>query len=171
MAPDHSRWTEHATSPPASRLDEANGSATGMLGRHDQRTEAFAEGHTVSGEDGPCCGQVSDGDAAADQMRRRIAVDPEAVEALDSRPATPGSISIGSENIWISLPGLGQLVRFNPLTRRRRSFPASGGPSALAAGSKALWVAEAHSRALAQFNGDWRTGRGHGAFPGPRPRS
>ena len=67
---------------------------------------------------------------------------------------TPGSISIGSENIWISLPGLGQLVRFNPLTGRRRSFPASGGPSALAAGSKALWVAEAHSRALAQFNGD-----------------
>ncbi|HET7051085.1 MAG TPA: serine/threonine-protein kinase [Solirubrobacteraceae bacterium] len=69
-------------------------------------------------------------------------------------PGAPGSISIGSENVWISLPGLGQLVRFNPLNGRRQSFPAAGGPTALAAGSKALWVAEADSRALAQFNGD-----------------
>jgi streptogramin lyase len=69
-------------------------------------------------------------------------------------PGAPGSISIGSQNVWISIPGSGQLVRFNPLTGRRQMFRASGGPTALAAGSKAVWVAEAESRALAQYNGD-----------------
>jgi serine/threonine protein kinase len=69
-------------------------------------------------------------------------------------PGAPGSISIGSQNVWISIPGSGQLVRFNPLSGTRQTFRASGGPTALAAGSKALWVAESQSQALAQFNGD-----------------
>jgi serine/threonine-protein kinase len=66
----------------------------------------------------------------------------------------PGSISVGSRNVWISLPARGELVRFNPLTGHRRVFPAAGGPTALAAGSRALWVTESASRSLAQYNGD-----------------
>ena len=66
----------------------------------------------------------------------------------------PGSISVGSRNVWISLPDRGELVRFNPLTARRRVFPADGGPTAVAAGFSALWVAETETRVLAQYNGD-----------------
>jgi Protein kinase domain len=69
-------------------------------------------------------------------------------------PGAPGSISIGSRNVWISLPDRAELVRFNPHTGRRRVFPADGGPTAIAAGFSALWVAETASRALAQYNGD-----------------
>ena len=69
-------------------------------------------------------------------------------------PGTPGSISLGSRNVWISLPGSGQLLRFNPLTGHRRVFPASGRPTAITAGFSALWVADTHARSLAQFNGD-----------------
>ena len=69
-------------------------------------------------------------------------------------PGLPGSISVGSRNVWISLPGRGELVRFSPVTGRRRIFPSAGGPTAIAAGVSALWVAETASRALAQYNGD-----------------
>jgi len=69
-------------------------------------------------------------------------------------PGAPGSISVGSRNVWISLPGRGELVRFSPVTGRRRIFPSAGGPTAIAAGFSALWVAETASRALAQYNGD-----------------
>ena len=67
---------------------------------------------------------------------------------------TPGSVSLGSENVWISLPDRGQLVRANMKSGARRTFPASGRPTALAAGARALWVAQAASKSLAQFNGD-----------------
>jgi serine/threonine-protein kinase len=66
----------------------------------------------------------------------------------------PGSIAVGSRNVWISLPNQGELVRFNPLTGRRRIFSAPGQPTGIAAGFSALWVAETASRSLAQFNGD-----------------
>ena len=69
-------------------------------------------------------------------------------------PGRPGSIAVGSRNVWISLSDRGQLVRFNPLTGRRRIFSAPGNPTGIAAGFSALWVAETASRSLAQFNGD-----------------
>jgi serine/threonine protein kinase len=69
-------------------------------------------------------------------------------------PSAPGAISLGAENVWISLPDRGQLVRFGMSSGARRTFPASGRPTALAAGTRALWVAQAASRSLAQFNGD-----------------
>jgi serine/threonine protein kinase len=69
-------------------------------------------------------------------------------------PSPPGSVSVGRRNVWISLPGRGELVRFNVKSGTRRIFPASGRPTALAAGFRALWVAQAASRSLAQFNGD-----------------
>ena len=69
-------------------------------------------------------------------------------------PGTPSAVSLGTENVWISLPDRGQLVRFNMGSGARSSFPASGRPTALAAGSRALWVAQAASKSLAQFNGD-----------------
>ena len=68
--------------------------------------------------------------------------------------STPGSVSLGSENVWISLPARGQLVRASVKSGTRRIFPASGRPTALAAGARALWVAQAASKSLAQFNGD-----------------
>jgi serine/threonine protein kinase len=68
--------------------------------------------------------------------------------------STPGSISLGSENVWISLPARGQLVRANMKSGTQSIFPASGRPTALAAGTRALWVAQAASRSLAQFDGD-----------------
>ncbi len=69
-------------------------------------------------------------------------------------PSAAGSISMGSRNLWISLPGSAQLLRFNPLTGDQRGFPASGRPTAITAGSSALWVADTRARSLAQFNGD-----------------
>jgi Protein kinase domain len=66
----------------------------------------------------------------------------------------PGSISIGPHNVWISLPELGEIVRFNPITGLRRSIAAAGGPTAIAVGFRAVWVAEPASLSLAQFNGD-----------------
>jgi serine/threonine-protein kinase len=66
----------------------------------------------------------------------------------------PGSVSVGRRNVWISLPDRGELVRSNLKSGTRRTFPASGRPTALAAGFRALWVAQAASRSLAQFNGD-----------------
>ena len=69
-------------------------------------------------------------------------------------PSTPGSVSLGSENVWISLPDRGQLVRADIKSGAKSTFPASGRPTALAAGARALWVAQAASRSLAQFNGD-----------------
>lgn len=69
-------------------------------------------------------------------------------------PGVPDSISVGSRNVWISLPDRGELVRLNPLTGSRRVLPAADSPTAIAAGFSALWVAETASRALAQYNGD-----------------
>lgn len=66
----------------------------------------------------------------------------------------PGLVSLGSRNVWISLPDRGELVRSNLKSGVRRIFPAGGRPTALAAGTRALWVAQAASRSLAQFNGD-----------------
>ena len=66
----------------------------------------------------------------------------------------PGSVSLGSENVWISLPDRGELVRADMKSGARRTFPATGRPTALAAGARALWVAQAASKSLAQFNGD-----------------
>jgi hypothetical protein len=66
----------------------------------------------------------------------------------------PGSVSVGSRNVWVSLPDRGELVRSSLKSGTRRTFPASGRPTALAAGTRALWVAPAASRSLAQFNGD-----------------
>jgi serine/threonine protein kinase len=66
----------------------------------------------------------------------------------------PGSVSLGTRNLWVSLPNVGELVRSNQTSGTRRSFPASGRPTALAAGFRALWVAQGASRSLAQFNGD-----------------
>ena len=66
----------------------------------------------------------------------------------------PGSVSLGSRNVWISLPNRGELSRSNLKSGTRRIFPASGRPTALAAGTRALWVAQAASKSLAQFNGD-----------------
>jgi Protein kinase domain len=68
--------------------------------------------------------------------------------------SAPGSISIGSKNVWISLPGSGKLVRFNPATGSQQSFAATGSPTAIVAGPAALWVAQTASKSLAQFNGD-----------------
>jgi hypothetical protein len=81
-------------------------------------------------------------------------------------PGTPGAISVGSRNVWISLPGSGQLVRFNPLTGHRRVFPASGRPTALSAGASALWVADTQAQSLAQFNGDSGARLGSTRVPG-----
>jgi streptogramin lyase len=69
-------------------------------------------------------------------------------------PSTPGSVSLGSDNVWISLPDRGQLVRANIKSGTQSTFRASGRPTALAAGARALWVAQAAARSLAQFNGD-----------------
>ncbi len=66
----------------------------------------------------------------------------------------PGSVSIGTRNIWVSEPDRGELVRTNLGSGARSVFPASGKPTALAAGTRALWVAQPASRSLAQFNGD-----------------
>jgi len=68
--------------------------------------------------------------------------------------SVPGSVSLGTRNLWVSLPNVGELVRTSQTSGTRRSFLASGRPTALAAGFRALWVAQAASRSLAQFNGD-----------------
>jgi hypothetical protein len=65
-----------------------------------------------------------------------------------------GSLSLGTRNLWISLPNRGELIRSTLKSGTRRTFRASGRPTALAAGTRALWVAPAASRSLAQFNGD-----------------
>ncbi len=66
----------------------------------------------------------------------------------------PASVSIGSRNLWVSLPDRGELVRTNLKSGAHSTFPASGRPTALAAGSRALWVAQSALPSLAQFNGD-----------------
>ena len=66
----------------------------------------------------------------------------------------PGSVSLGTRNIWVSEPDSGELVRTNLASGARSVFPASGKPTALAAGPRALWVAQSASQSLAQFNGD-----------------
>ena len=68
--------------------------------------------------------------------------------------SVPGSVSLGSRNVWISLPNRGELSRSDLKSGTPHIFPASGRPTALAAGTRALWVAQAASRSLAQFNGD-----------------
>ncbi len=65
----------------------------------------------------------------------------------------PGSVSVGRDNVWISLPERGALVRVNLGTGLQRSFPAAGSPTPIAAGSKALWVGEIATQSLSQFNG------------------
>jgi serine/threonine-protein kinase len=69
-------------------------------------------------------------------------------------PGPPGSISLGTRNLWISLPSRNELVRANLSTGAQQAFPASGSPTGIAAGVSALWVAERGSRVLDQFNGD-----------------
>jgi len=66
----------------------------------------------------------------------------------------PGSISLGTRNLWVSLPEQNELVRSNLYTGAQQSFPATGNPTAIAAGTAALWVAQPGSHELAQFNGD-----------------
>jgi serine/threonine protein kinase len=72
-----------------------------------------------------------------------------------SLPSLPGSVSISARNnVWVSLPSAGQLVRTNATSGASRSFPASGRPNAIEAGTRALWVAPTGLDSLAQFNGD-----------------
>jgi serine/threonine protein kinase len=71
-----------------------------------------------------------------------------------SLPAPPGSISLGTRNLWISLPSRNELVRANLSTGAQQAFPAAGSPTAIAAGFSALWVAQRGSRVLDQFDGD-----------------
>jgi hypothetical protein len=71
-----------------------------------------------------------------------------------SVPAPPGSISLGTRNLWISLPSRNEIVRANLNTGAQQAFPAAGSPTAIAAGFSALWVAQRGSRVLDQFNGD-----------------
>jgi serine/threonine protein kinase len=71
-----------------------------------------------------------------------------------SVPSQPGSVSLGTRNVWVSLPGSGQLVRTNQTSGAPRIFPASGRPNGLAAGTRGLWVAATASSSLGQFNGD-----------------
>jgi len=66
----------------------------------------------------------------------------------------PGSISLGTQNLWVSLPGRNELVRSNLNTGDQQTFPATGNPTAIAAGPAAVWVAQPGSHELAQFNGD-----------------
>jgi serine/threonine protein kinase len=84
--------------------------------------------------------------------------------------AVPGSVSIGSRNLWVSLPDRGELVRTTLKSGARSSFPASGRPTALAAGSRALWVAPSAIPSLAQFNGD-SGAQVHSARLNGRPRA
>jgi hypothetical protein len=65
----------------------------------------------------------------------------------------PGSVSLGTKNVWISLPDRGELVRSSLRTGAQRTSAASGRPTALVAGTRALWVTPAASTTLAQFNG------------------
>jgi hypothetical protein len=81
-------------------------------------------------------------------------------------PSAPGSISIGSKNVWISRPDRGKLVRFNPATGSQQSFAATGSPTAIVAGPAALWVAQTASKSLAQFNGDSGTQVAAAKLPG-----
>jgi hypothetical protein len=68
--------------------------------------------------------------------------------------AVPGSVSVGTRNLWVSLPARNELVRTNVHSGAHDTFPANGGPTGLAAGSRALWVAQPALSSLAQFNGD-----------------
>ncbi|MFZ0381899.1 MAG: protein kinase [Solirubrobacteraceae bacterium] len=65
-----------------------------------------------------------------------------------------GSISVGIQNVWVSLPGRDEIVRSSVATGAQQTFPAAGSPTAIAAGVSAVWVAEPGLQALAQFNGD-----------------
>ena len=65
----------------------------------------------------------------------------------------PGSISLGKQNLWVSLPERNELVRSNLTKGAQQTFPSAGNPTAIAAGVAALWVAEPGSQALAQVNG------------------
>jgi serine/threonine protein kinase len=76
-------------------------------------------------------------------------------------PGTPGSVSIGKRNVWVSIPGAGKLVRSKLTSGATSVFAATGQPGALVAGTKALWVAQSGSGSLAQFNGDAGT-QAHG---------
>lgn len=80
--------------------------------------------------------------------------------------STPASVSVGTRNLWISLPERGELVRSNLTTGGQQSFAAAGHPTAIAAGSAALWVAEPAARALAQFNGDTGAQVARATLPG-----
>ena len=78
----------------------------------------------------------------------------------------PGAVSIGTRNVWTSLPEGGQLIRWNPKSGAHSTFTATGRPMALAAGFRALWVAQPASNSLAQFNGDTGTQVGATKLPG-----
>ncbi len=65
-----------------------------------------------------------------------------------------GSMSVGTKNLWVSLPSRNELIRSSLATGAQQTFPATGNPSAIVAGVSAVWVAEPGLRTLAQFNGD-----------------
>jgi serine/threonine protein kinase/sugar lactone lactonase YvrE len=65
-----------------------------------------------------------------------------------------GSVSVGTKNLWVSLPGRDEIVRTSVATGAQQTFPASGSPTAIAAGVSAVWVAQPGGQTLAQFNGD-----------------
>ena len=69
-------------------------------------------------------------------------------------PAAPAAISVGTRNLWASLPGRNEIVRSSLTTAAQETFPAAGNPSAIVAGVSAVWVAEPGTQTLAQFNGD-----------------
>jgi serine/threonine protein kinase len=69
-------------------------------------------------------------------------------------PAAPAAISVGTRNLWASLPGRNEIVRSSLSTAAQETFPAGGNPSAIVAGVSAVWVAEPGTQTLAQFNGD-----------------
>lgn len=69
-------------------------------------------------------------------------------------PAAPAALSVGTRNLWASLPGRNEIVRSSLSSTAQETFPAAGNPSAIVAGVSAVWVAEPGTQTLAQFNGD-----------------
>jgi serine/threonine protein kinase len=66
----------------------------------------------------------------------------------------PRAISADPQNVWVSLPDRGELVRLDPNTGTPRILATGGTPTAIAAGPSALWVAGTAQGSLAQFNGN-----------------
>jgi len=91
--------------------------------------------------------------------RRLYEIDTRTLSVVRKIPtgARPAGVAVGAGAVWVANTGDDSVMRYDPLTRRKRLINVPDGPSRLVVRGNTLWVTSSESDHLTRI--DIRTGR------------